>query len=401
MFESIQMAPVDPILGLSETFRNDPRPDKVNLTAGVYKDETGNTPVFSSVKKAEDILLKNETTKAYLPIDGESTYGQLTRELIFGKDHLLVSNGCAVTADTPGGTAALRVAAEFINRFFPGTTVWLSEPTWPNHPSIFGNAGLPTRPYSYYDGATRGLAFQTLFNTLNELPARDVVLLHACCHNPTGMDPTNEQWEMLAHTAEKQGFLTVIDFAYQGLGDGLDADAYGVRVFAERGLPLLITSSYSKNFGLYRERTGALTLVAPTPDEARAAMSNIKLIIRAMYSNPPAHGAAIVTAILQDADLRAEWELEVRAMCDRIRSMRELFVETLKAKGVKQDFSFLTTQRGMFSFSGLTPEQVDRLRDEFGVYIVSSGRINVAGLTPSNMDTVCSAIAAVLDGSSG
>lgn len=398
MFESIQMAPVDPILGLSASFRSDPRPDKVNLTAGVYKDESGNTPIFSAVKKAEAKLLNSEKTKTYLAIEGDEAYGRLTRELLFGKDHPLVDDGRAVTADTPGGTAALRIAAEFIARFFPGATVWLSEPTWPNHPSIFNNAGLPTRPYSYYDGATKGLAFQTFFNTLNELPAHDVVLLHACCHNPSGMDPSREQWETLAHAAGKQGFLTLIDFAYQGLGDGLDEDAYGPRVFAEQGLPLLISSSYSKNFGLYNERVGALTLVAPTAEQAEIALSNIRLLIRAMYSNPPAHGAAVVTTILQDPALRAEWEEEVRAMCDRIRSMRELFVDTLKAKGVKQDFSFLKKQRGMFSFSGLTPEQVDRLRDEFGVYIVRSGRINVAGLTPSNIDTVCSAIAAVVAG---
>lgn len=396
MFEALQMAPVDPILGLSETFRNDPRPDKVNLTAGVYKDETGNTPIFSTVKKAEEILLGKEKTKTYLAIEGDAAYGTLTRELMFGKDHPLVSNGCAVTAATPGGTAALRIAAEFIKRFFPGTTVWLSEPTWPNHPSIFSDAGLPTRRYSYYDGATQGLAFQTLFNTLNELPARDVVLLHACCHNPSGMDPSHEQWEMLAHTAAKQGFLTLIDFAYQGLGDGLDEDAYGLRMFLDRGLPVLISSSYSKNFGLYSERVGALTLVAPTEEQARIALSNIRLLIRAMYSNPPSHGSAVVTTILQDPKLRAEWEEEVRSMCARIQSMRELFVDTLKSKGVKRDFSFLKTQRGMFSFSGLTPEQVDRLRDEFGVYIVRSGRINVAGLTQSNMDTVCTAIAAVI-----
>ncbi len=396
MLEIIQAAPPDAILGLTEAFKNDSNPNKINLGVGVYKDATGKTPILASVKAAEERILAGEDTKSYLPINGSPAFAAATQELLFGADHEVVAAGRAVTAQAPGGTGALRVAADFIATMLPGKRVWLSDPTWPNHPSIFAAAGVETATYPYFDKAANGVAFKAMLAALGEIPAGDVVVLHGCCHNPTGVDLTPEQWEQVAAVVQKQGILPLLDFAYQGFAQGLEEDALGLHTLARPGAELMIASSYSKNFGLYNERVGALTVVAPDADSAQAVLSQVKKRIRANYSNPPAHGGAIVTTVLTDPALRTQWEAEVSAMRDRINSMRHLFVETLNEKGVDQDFDFIAQQRGMFSFSGLNPDQVAALRDKYSIYIVGSGRINVAGMTEGNMDYLCSAIADVL-----
>lgn len=396
MFETFTPAPPDAILGLTEAFKKDPNPKKVNLGVGVYKDAQGRTPVLDSVKRAEERLLQNESTKNYLSIDGSPEYAAAVQELLFGAGHELLTSGRAVTAQAPGGTGALRIAADFIARMFPGKRVWLSDPTWPNHPSVFKAAGLDVGTYPYFDAAANGVKFDAMLAAIKAMPAGDVLLLHGCCHNPTGADLTGTQWQQIAAVVAERKLLPLVDFAYQGFGDGLTEDAAGMRAICQPGQEVLIASSFSKNFGLYNERVGALTLVANTPVAAELALGHIKLAIRANYSNPPAHGAAIVTTILRDPALRAQWEGEVAAMRDRINQMRHLFVETLNEKGVTQDFSFIANQRGMFSFSGLTPDHVKALREQFGVYIVGSGRISVAGMTEGNMDYLCEAIAAVL-----
>jgi aspartate aminotransferase len=396
MFETLAAAPPDAILGLTEAFRKDSNPNKINLTTGVYKDESGNTPVFGVVKEAERRLVEEETTKTYLAIDGSPNYAEAVKALVFGRDHGIIREKRAATAHTPGGTGALRIAGDLIKQQFSGATVWLSEPTWPNHPGIFDAAGLTVRTYPYYDAEHKCLDTDAFLGALREIPKGDFVVLHGCCHNPTGMDPSLEEWKEAAAIAAERGWTPLFDFAYQGLAQGLRDDAKGLLEFCGEGRELMVCSSFSKNFGLYNERVGALSIVAAAEEPAQIVLSHMKKCIRANYSNPPAHGSYIVTTVLSDAALKKRWEQEVGAMRDRIHAMRKLFVDTLKEKGVKQDFSFLTKQNGMFSFSGLTPEQVDRLRDEYSIYVVRSGRINVAGMTPSTMDTLCEAIAAVL-----
>jgi len=396
MFETFTPAPPDAILGLTEAFKKDPNPKKVNLGVGIYKDAKGSTPVLDSVKRAEERILQNENTKNYLGIDGTAEYSAAVQELLFGANHEVMTSNRSVTAQAPGGTGALRIAADFIFRMFPKARVWLSDPTWPNHPSIFKAAGLETGVYPYFDAATNGIKFDEMVATLQGIPAGDVILLHGCCHNPTGADLSPAQWQKIAAIVTARKLLPLVDFAYQGFGDGLEADAVGMRTICQPGQEVLIASSFSKNFGLYNERIGALTLVATTPAAAETALGHIKLAIRANYSSPPAHGAAIVTTILRDPTLRAQWETEVTDMRNRINQMRHLFVETLNEKGVQQDFSFIAHQRGMFSFSGLTPAHVKALREKHGVYIVGSGRISVAGMTEGNMDYLCAAIADVL-----
>jgi aspartate/tyrosine/aromatic aminotransferase len=396
MFETIKTAPADPILGLTEAFNQDPNPEKINLSVGVYKDGSGKTPVLETVKEAERRLLESETSKSYLPMPGDPTYGSLVQKLMFGEGHGIVTGGRGATAHCPGGTGALRVAGDYVHKLHPGSAIWLSDPTWANHPTVFAAAGLDVKTYAYRDAVTNGLDFNAMLESLERVPAGDVVLLHGCCHNPTGIDPTVEQWSQIGDLLHRRGVLPLVDFAYQGLAAGIDEDAVGLRALCEKVDQLLISSSFSKNFGLYRERTGALTIVGATAEQAQAVMSQLKLVIRANYSNPPAHGGGIVVTVLQDAGLRARWEAEVAEIRDRINGMRRLFVETLKAKGVARDFSFIIEQRGMFSFSGLTKEQVAELREKHAIYIVGSGRINVAGMTEANMDRLCEAIASVL-----
>jgi len=397
MFETLQQAPPDPILGLTTAFNEDQNPNKINLGVGVYKDASGQTPVFKAVKTAEVRVLETEDTKNYLTIGGDAAYAEAVQHLLFGVDHEIVTSSRACTVQTPGGTGALRVAGDFIHKLFPSATLWLSDPTWANHPKVFEAAGLPTATYPYYDSESNALDFDALLDGLAKIPAGDVVLLHGCCHNPTGMDPTPEQWEEIADVANRQKFIPLVDFAYQGLGDGLEADGRGLHALAAVGGEMLVASSFSKNFGLYRERIGALTLVAPDAPAAKIAQSHVMITIRTNYSNPPAHGSSIVTTILNDDTLRKEWDDEVKEMRDRINGMRRLFVDTLERKGVKRDFSFIARQRGMFSFSGLTPDQVDALREKHSIYVVKTGgRINVAGVSEDNIDYLCESIVNVL-----
>ncbi|HCU0429009.1 TPA: aspartate/tyrosine/aromatic aminotransferase [Serratia marcescens] len=396
MFEKITAAPADPILGLTDIFRADARPNKINLGIGVYKDETGKTQVLTSVKKAEQYLLENETTKNYLGIEGIPAFASCTQELLFGKESPIVTNRRARTAQTPGGTGGLRVAADFIANQTSAKRIWISNPSWPNHKNVFSAVGLEVLEYAYYDAANHALDFDGLLNSLKQAQAGDVVLFHGCCHNPTGIDPTAEQWAQLAELSVANGWLPLFDFAYQGFANGLEEDAQGLRIFAAKHQELIVASSYSKNFGLYNERVGACTIVAADAETADRAFSQVKAAIRANYSNPPSHGAAVVATILGNDALRAMWEQELTDMRQRIHRMRQLFVNTLQEKGAQQDFSFIIQQNGMFSFSGLTKEQVLRLREEFGVYAVNSGRVNVAGMTPDNMAPLCEAIVAVL-----
>lgn len=396
MFETVQPAPPDPILGLTEAFNADENPEKINLGVGVYKDADGRTPVLESVKQAERKLLDGESTKSYKPIDGDPAFGAAIRPMIFGADHRVLAEQRAVTAHTPGGTSALRTAGEYLRHQHPDAKLWLSEPTWANHPKVFSAAGLDTQRYAYFDADRNALDFDGMIESLQRVSAGDVVLLHGSCHNPTGVDPTAAQWARIAEVLADRKAVPLVDFAYQGFGDGLEEDAVGVRLLADRLDELMVCTSYSKNFSLYNERVGALTIVAPTSAAAGAVQSHVKAWIRANYSNPPAHGAAIVHTILNDEALAARWLDELAAMRDRINRMRNLFVETLKRKGVGRDFGFIADQRGMFSFSGLTEAQVRALREQHAIYIVGSGRINVAGMTESNMDRLCDAIASVL-----
>lgn len=396
MFEKIIAASADPILGLADSFRSDTRENKINLGIGVYKDETGKTPVLTTVKKAEKFLLENETTKNYLPISGIPEFGTVTQALLFGEQHPIITDKRARTAQAPGGTGALRIAADFIAQQTTSKRVWISNPTWPNHNTIFHAAGFEICQYDYYDAQNHGLDFAGMIASLSNAQAGDVVLFHGCCHNPTGIDPTLEQWRQLADMSAEKGWLPIFDFAYQGFANGLEEDAQGLRLFIENNREIIIASSYSKNFGLYNERVGACTIVANDSDTAERAFSQAKAIIRANYSNPPAHGASVVTTILSTPALKEEWIEELTTMRERIQRMRQLLVTTLQEKGAKQDFSFIINQNGMFSFSGLNKEQVERLRDEYGIYIVGSGRINVAGLTLENMVPLCEAIIAVI-----
>ncbi len=396
MFEKVVAAPADPILGLTEEFKKDPRTEKINLGVGIYKNEAGETPVLATVKKAEAALLESEKTKSYLTIEGTAEYGLAVQKLLFGDKSEIVTQKLAKTAQAPGGTGALRVAGEFIKRQIGDVKVWISNPTWANHHGVFNAAGLETTQYSYYNAETKDKDFAAMLTDLEQAQAGDIVLLHGCCHNPTGIDPTDKEWETLAKLVADKGLLPLFDFAYQGFAKGVEEDAQGLRTFAKYNKEILVASSFSKNFGLYNERVGAFTIVAGSTDVAETAFSQIKAIIRSIYSNPPAHGAAVVTYILNNAELRAEWENEVTEMRERIQEMRELFVTTLKAEGVKADFSFIERQNGMFSFSGLNKEQVARLKDELAIYIVGSGRISVAGMTKSNMGPLCKGIAAVL-----
>ena len=396
MFEKIVAAPADPILGLTEEFKKDPRAEKINLGAGIYKNEAGETPVLATVKKAEAALLDNEKTKSYLSIEGMADYGLAVQKLLFGADSTIVTEHLAKTAQAPGGTGALRIAGEFIKRQLGDVKIWISNPTWANHHSVFKNAGLEIAQYTYYNPETKAKDFPAMLADLAEAKPGDVVLLHGCCHNPTGIDPTIEEWETLAKLVSTKGLLPLFDFAYQGFAKGVEEDAAGLRLFTQYNPEILVASSFSKNFGLYNERVGAFTLVAKNSDTATQAFSQAKAIIRSIYSNPPAHGAAVVTHILNNDALRAEWEVEVAEMRERIHEMRSLFVNTLKEQGVSADFSFIERQNGMFSFSGLNKEQVQRLKVDFGIYIVGSGRISVAGMTKANMLPLCKGIAAVL-----
>ncbi|WP_417347553.1 amino acid aminotransferase [Ferrimonas sp.] len=396
MFENIPQAPADPILGLNEAFKTDPRPNKVNLGVGVYKDAEGQTPVLKCVKKAEARLLEQQKTKSYLSIDGLPEYAAAVQALLFGAQSAIISGQRARTAQAPGGTGALRVAADFAKNNLEARKVWISNPSWANHAQIFEAVGFEVAHYRYYDAESKSLDFDGMKADLQGIDAGDLVILHGCCHNPSGIDPTEAQWAELADVAKARGWLPLFDFAYQGFATDVEEDATGLRLFADRLPELLVASSFSKNFGLYNERTGAFTLVACDSDEANRAFSQVKKVIRANYSNPPAHGAMVVATILADEELKGLWLEELAQMRQRIKEMRTDFVARLKQAGVAGDFSFIEQQNGMFSFSGLNPDQVAALKEEYAIYIVRSGRINVAGMTEANIQYLVDAIAAVL-----
>ncbi|HMP76336.1 MAG TPA: amino acid aminotransferase [Kiritimatiellia bacterium] len=392
MFSNCKAAPPDAILGLTDAWKNDPNPRKVNLGVGVFKDEQGRTPILESVKEAEAHILSTASTKSYMPIAGAPEYRQHVQEMILGAGHPALAAKRVHTAHTPGGTAALRVGADFLQKFAQKASVWVSSPTWANHKGVFQAAGFAVKDYPYYDPATKGLAFDRMIEALETVPAGDIVLLHACCHNPTGVDLSAEQWASVAAIAARRGWMPFLDFAYQGYGDGLVEDRTGLLALAAVCPELLVASSFSKNFGLYQDRTGALTLIGANPVDAAAAFSHVEIAVRVNYSNPPAHGGLIVSTILGDAARRTKWERELTAMREHIAKTRRLFVDALAANGVPGDFSFIARQKGMFSFSGLSDAQVKFLRDQHSIYIVGGGRINVAGITPVNLDYLCTSI---------
>jgi len=396
MLEKFIMAPPDPILGLTEAFLKDKNTNKINLGVGVYKDNSNKTPIFNTVKKAENFLLEKEQSKTYLPISGLPEFCKKVQELVLGNKNVCISEERVATVQTVGGTSALRIFADLIRTNLGNRKVWLSNPTWENHSKIFQSANLETETYPYYNAETHSLDWDKMLSKVDTLPEGDILLLHGCCHNPTGIDLSIQQWETLADIIKERKILPLIDFAYQGLGDGLEEDAMGVRKIVEKVPEVFICSSYSKNFGLYNERCGALISVCADKETCEKVLSQIKATIRTNFSNPPAHGANVVYTILSSDDLRKEWEQEVKDMCARIKDMRKLFVEKLREKGVSQDFSFIEKQKGMFSFSGLTKEQVLRLRENYSIYIVNSGRINVAGITTNNIDYLIEAISKVL-----
>lgn len=395
MFSELKPLPTDPILGLMAAYKQDTNPNKIDLGVGVYKDEQGNTPVLRAVKKAEAFRLENETTKSYIGLAGNLDFCQKMESLLLGEHKALLANRVR-TAQAPGGTGALRVAAEFIKRCNDNATIWVTTPTWANHISLFEAAGLQVKEYPYYDYENKGLLFDDMMAALKQVPKGDVVLLHACCHNPSGMDLNQEQWQAVAELAREQGFTPLIDIAYQGFGSSLEEDAQGMRTIADAVDEMIICSSCSKNFGLYRERIGACSVIAK--DSATADISNSVLlsVVRSIYSMPPAHGADIVNTILGSEELTQMWHDELDEMRGRINGLRTLIKESLAARGVDQDFSFIDRQHGMFSFLGINKEQIERLREEYAIYIVGSSRVNVAGVSKDNIDYFTDAVAAVL-----
>ncbi len=396
MWKGVEAAPPDAILGLTEAFKKDNNPNKVNLGVGVYKDDQGQTPVLICIKAAERELEQTQATKGYLPMTGDPSYNANVQKLLFGDDSEVISSGRVVTLQTPGGTGALRVGGDLLHKFKPEAKLWVSTPTWANHKGVFTAAGFSINDYPYYNAATKDVDFEGMITCLEQVPAGDVVLMHVCCHNPTGVDLSDEQWDRVVAVAKEKGWMPFLDFAYQGFGDSLEKDRAAVEKFAAAGIDFYVASSFSKNFGLYCERTGALTIVCPTPEEAAVATSQVKLVVRTNYSNPPAHGGQTAATVLNDPKLYDLWIGELTEMRERIKTMRKALVDGLAARGVAQDFSFITEQRGMFSFSGLSDEAVNWLRENKGIYIVKGGRINVAGLTSENIDYVCDAIAEAL-----
>ncbi|MGO3916356.1 MAG: amino acid aminotransferase [Pseudoalteromonas sp.] len=394
MFSELKALPTDPILGLMAAYKQDTNPNKIDLGVGVYKDEQGNTPVLKAVKKAEAFRLENETSKAYIGLAGNLDYCQKMENLLLGEHQALLANRVR-TAQAPGGTGALRVAAEFIMRCKPKATIWVTTPTWANHISLFEAAGLTVKEYPYYDYENKDLLFDDMINTLKKVPKGDVVLLHACCHNPSGMDLNETQWNTVSELAKEVGFTPLVDIAYQGFGSSLEEDAQGLRTLANAVEELIICSSCSKNFGLYRERVGACSIIAK--DAATADISNSVLlsVVRSIYSMPPAHGADIVNTILSSTELTQQWHSELDEMRNRINGLRTLIKDTLAAKDIAQDFSFIDRQHGMFSFLGIDKAQIERLQKEYGIYIVGSSRVNVAGISQANIEYFANAVADV------
>ncbi len=391
-------APPDPILGLAESYRSDPRSAKINLSSGVFVDESGTTPVLPSVTEAERRILAKGATKLYRPIDGDAAFRAAVRDLAFGPDHEVVRSDRVAVSQTPGGTGGLRVAADFLRQAGASGTIWMSEPTWPNHPQLFRLAGFRIQTYPYTDATGRRIEDGALLDALRGASPGDVILLHGSCHNPTGVDPSPALWQQIGDVVEEGRLLPLVDFAYQGFGDGLREDADWMAGLVRPGAEMLVSTSYSKSFALYNERVGALLLVAHARDAALAAQSHVKIAIRANYSNPPSHGADIVTTILSDPQLRAQWEGELAGMRARIKDNRAALVAALKARAIPGDWDPIASQRGMFALLGLTTQQVERLRVDHGVYVVGRGRINVAGFTSATFEPFADALAAVVAG---
>ncbi|WP_338544788.1 amino acid aminotransferase [Pseudomonas benzopyrenica] len=398
LFSAVEMAPRDPILGLNEAYNADARPHKVNLGVGVYYDEQGRIPLLRAVAEAEQQRVAAQAPRGYLPIEGIAAYDQAVQHLLFGAESSLVREGRAITVQAVGGTGALKIGADFLKRLLPDAVVAISDPSWENHRALFEGAGFPVQNYRYYDAASNGLNRAGFLADLQALPERSVVVLHACCHNPTGVDLQPADWQAVLDVVKARNLVPFLDIAYQGFGDGIEEDAQAVRLFADSGLTFLVSSSFSKSFSLYGERVGALTLVSESREESARVLSQVKRVIRTNYSNPPTHGATIVASVLSNPELRALWEAELSEMRQRIRTMRNALVEGLAAAGATRDFAFVNAQRGMFSYSGLTAEQVERLKSEFGIYAVSTGRICVAALNERNLPPTIQAIAAVLQG---
>lgn len=396
LFSAVEMAPRDPILGLNEAFNADPRSSKVNLGVGVYFTDEGRIPLLRAVAAAEQARIQAHAPRGYLPIEGIASYDSAVQKLLFGQDAALLQAGRVITTQSLGGTGALKIGADFLKRLLPEACVAISNPSWENHRALFESAGFPVHNYRYYDAASQGVDRQGMLDDLRALPARSIVVLHACCHNPTGVDLELDDWKAVLEVLREREHVPFLDIAYQGFGDGIDEDAFAVRLFAESGLNFLVSSSFSKSFSLYGERVGALSIVTDSQEESTRVLSQVKRVIRTNYSNPPTHGATVVGNVLNSTELRAMWEQELAEMRERIRDMRTTMVEQLASLGAKRDFAFVARQRGMFSYSGLTQEQVERLKSEFGIYAVGTGRICVAALNSGNIRAVTEAIVKVL-----
>ena len=393
---AVEMAPKDPILGVTETFNADKNPHKVNLGVGIYYDDNGKVPLLECVRQAENQLAEKSAPRSYLPIDGLPAYDRVVRELVFGADSAALKENRIITVQTLGGTGGLKVGADFLRRLLPQSQVWISDPSWENHRALFENAGFTVNNYPYYDAPSHGINFDGMLRSLKTLPSGSIVVLHACCHNPTGVDLSATQWAEVIETVVSRGLMPFVDIAYQGFGDGIDADGEVVRRFAQAGCPVFVSNSFSKSFSLYGERIGSLSVVASDTAEAARVLSQLKRIVRTNYSNPPTHGGQIVATVLTSPELRAMWEKELGQMRDRIRDMRRQLVDKLRTRLPKSDFGFVTKQRGMFSYSGLSKEAVTRLREEFSVYAIDTGRICVAALNSRNLDHVTDAVAKVI-----
>ena len=396
LFSAVEMAPRDPILGLNEQYNADTNPNKVNLGVGVYFDDNGKLPLLQCVQAAEKTMMATPTARGYLPIDGIVAYDNAVKALVFGAESDVVKSGRVSTVQAIGGTGGLKIGADFLKKVSPNAKVLISDPSWENHRAIFINAGFEVGSYAYYDAAKRGVNFEGMLADLNAAAAGTIVVLHACCHNPTGYDITDAQWDQVIAVVKAKGLTAFLDMAYQGFGHGIAEDGAVIGKFVAAGLNIFVSTSFSKSFSLYGERVGALSVVASDKEEAGRVLSQLKIAIRTNYSNPPIHGGAVVAAVLNNPELRAQWESELAEMRVRIKAMRQKLVDSLKAAGVKQDMSFITTQIGMFSYSGLTKEQMVRLRSEFGVYGTDTGRMCVAALNSKNIDYVCASIAKVV-----
>ena len=396
LFSAIDMAPRDPILGITEAFNADTNPEKINLGVGVYYDDNGKVPLLGCVRKAEALLIEQPTPRTYLPIEGLAAYDKAVQELVFGAGSQIIQDKRAVTVQAIGGTGALKVGADFLQRFSPSSAVYISDPSWENHRALFESAGFKVNNYRYYDAATRGVDFAGMLGDLKAMPAGSIVILHACCHNPTGADLTSAQWDEVVAAVRAGALVPFLDMAYQGFGSGIAEDGAVVGKFTAAGGPLLVSNSFSKSFSLYGERVGALSVVGESAEEAARLLSQLKRVVRTNYSNPPSHGGKVVAMALTNPELRQLWEDELAGMRVRIKETRNAFVTKLKEKAPDHDFEFVREQVGMFSYSGLTKEQVGRLRDEFSIYAVDTGRICVAALNSKNIDRVIDAIAKVL-----